>query len=619
MKKKEEKSRRGLAVALLVGMLIPIIVSVFMGVSSVIAADPYKYIKVFQPNVGGDEDVTAQVIKSFIEGTNRTKSPLYGKEELIVQKADEYGINRAFLVGLMTVETNMGLAGVGKTDNNFGGIRRGKYASVEEGLDAVASLMGRYVRGEISTLEPNSTYQEILHVYSPTNDDNDHSNIFDIQISVFDRLGVTPEGMQSTGTLKDGSAAKSVDYTPSGDGNDLKALNNLAEYCPINCDLVDIQQVTETSDGADVGMLKVLDQGELWQDSDLMNTDLGFTSDQATQENIQEFLSKSVGVSNSEELAEHFYRAGNSSGLDPRFLVAHWAVETGKGKSEAWVSSNNAFGWSTGSDFKSEREGIIEGAKLIAVNYYNEGQKTINGMIADEHDHIVSADENWGKSIASIMAKSEEHIGESEGKVNKDVQVKSGHEAIYEQCFGAGTNRVGSRGYGGEYAEQVIGYLRDENYTDEAIAGILGNMQKESHIKPYMLQGYTGHDEEVKNMTDEERDTALKNHTRGAYGAGIVQWEGRFNSVRAEAASMGVSPWTLEPQMNIIIKENKTFNAGIYGEGTLHEFYQKTTSIDDAAASFAHYFERCRACQPGTGEFEERAGLGKELYNQYMK
>lgn len=618
MKKKEEKSKRWLVVILLIGMLVPMLFSLYVGVSSVMAADKYKYIKVFQPNVGGDEGVTADVIRKYMEDTNRTKSPLYGKEEAIIQKADENGINRAFLVGLMTVETNMGLAGVGKTANNFGGIRRGNYATVEEGLDAVAGLMNRYVNGEIGTLEPNSTYQEILDVYSPSYE-NDHSNIFDIQLSVFKRLGVSAEGMQSTGKLKDGTAAKGVDYTPSSEGTDLKSLNNLAEYCPINCDLVSEQEVTEHSDGADVGMLKILDKGELWQNDDLLTTDLGFTSDKTTEENLKLFLTDAVGVSNGEELAEYFYKAGYSSGLDPRFLVSHWAVETDKGTSESWTSSYNAFGWSTGSDFNSEREGIIEGAKLIAVNYYNEGQKTINSMIADEQEHIVSADEDWGKSIASIMSKSEEFIGESDGKLNKDVKIKSGHEAIYEQCFGAGTRKVSAKSYSGDYIDQVIARLRDENFTDEAIAGVLGNMQKESHIKPYMLQGYTSRDEEVKNMTDEERDTALKNHTNGAYAAGIVQWEKRFDQVRALAADMGVSPYTLEPQMEIVVKELKTTTAGSYYDGKLYDMFQETTSIANATSAFAQHFERCRACKPGTGEFEERTEMSKELYNQHVR
>lgn len=561
-----------------------------------------------QINAGGDEAITGDVINEWYANTTRKNGKLAGMGEQIVQTADKYGINRGFFVALMDMETTSGLNPCFGSEYNFGCIRGSKPSSAEDGLEAQGKLMIKYAEGTITGVPKNPTVQEFINVYSPSKE-NDHNKLLTHYHTVLGYLGVDAEDMQKSGLLKNGDPSATVDYSVDSD------VRSLAEHCPINCDLVEEQRVNDYNNGANTGNLQILPEGQTWKnEGSIQDTDLGYTTDKATRANLAKFIGDN-GLSDSEEYAGYFYEAGQSSGLDPRFLYAFWSVNTSNGTSEAWTSSNNAFGWVTGGDFSTPKEGIIEGAKLISINYYNGGQNTLKKMVEDSSGHIVSADENWAKAIASIMQKSESVMGESSGKIPNDMAVATKDTWVNEQCYGEGT--TGKAITGSNYTEQVINALRDEGLTDESIAGILGNMQEESYINPNTLQGHTAKESEA--LSDEERDTRLVNHTKGAYAAGIVQWEApRFASVRAEASKLGVSPYTMEPQMIVLIRELKQITAGSYGSGNLYDFYQTNTDIYTATASFAQYFERCKACKTGTGEFDKRTLISKEIYSTYF-
>ena len=563
-----------------------------------------------QVNAGGDEKVTAEVINDWYASTTRKDGRLAGKGDEIVKVADKYGINRAYFVALMDAETTSGKNACFGNDYNFGCMRGYEGSSVEEGLDDLGALIAEYIAGSKNTTKiKNPTMQQFINVYAPSIE-NDHASRFEHHGAVYDALGVDADEMQKTGKLKNGQDSTSPDYN----GED--ETRSLASSCPINCDLVPQQRVSDNGTGASTGNVKYLPKGELWKNpGKLTDTDIGYTSDQSTKENLEKYLDVVLPGEDNKELAKIFFEAGDDSGLDPRFLIGFWSVNTVNGTSEAWEKSYNAFGWTTGGDFSTEKEGIIEGAKLISVNYYNEGQTTLNKMVSDNSGHIVSADEDWAKAVASIMALSEDAITESTGKIPAEVETLEESEWISEQCYGNG--ETGLTITDGTYTEQVISFLTNEGFTNESISGILGNMQKESGVSPTRLQGHSM--EASEKMTDEERTKRLANNTNGAYAAGIVQWEApRFKTVRAKASELGVSPFTMEPQMLVLVQELKSMNSGSYGSGTLYDLYKTNTDIYTATASFAQLFERCRACKPGTGEFEQRTGMSKEYYATYF-
>lgn len=108
-----------------------------------------------------------------------------------------------------------------------------------------------------------------------------------------------------------------------------------------------------------------------------------------------------------------FIKAGQESGLDPVYILAHAATESGWGK-DPMGSKYNYFGigafdcdpegmsFHMGDDMES---GIVNGAVWIATNYYDCGQTTLNDMIYGEKCYASGKDE-WIWTISTIMKSS---------------------------------------------------------------------------------------------------------------------------------------------------------------------------------------------------------------------
>jgi beta-N-acetylglucosaminidase len=110
-----------------------------------------------------------------------------------------------------------------------------------------------------------------------------------------------------------------------------------------------------------------------------------------------------------------FVEAGYATGLDPRYIMAHAAHESGWGSSAISKDKNNFFGinavdwdpYAQASSFEgSFANGILEGAKWIARNYYNNpnyNQKTLYSMRYNNNQHQYATDPEWHTKIANIM------------------------------------------------------------------------------------------------------------------------------------------------------------------------------------------------------------------------
>lgn len=150
--------------------------------------------------------------------------------------------------------------------------------------------------------------------------------------------------------------------------------------------------------------------------SNNINRDLGVWSPVSEAELNAAINSYAPADSPFRNQAAVFIRAGQESGLDPRYLVAHAALESGWGTSKISRDKNNFFGigafddspYASAYTFDSGlAAGIIGGAKWIANNYYNSkyGQKTLNQMRNNNGVHQYATDPEWHNKIASIMDK----------------------------------------------------------------------------------------------------------------------------------------------------------------------------------------------------------------------
>lgn len=141
--------------------------------------------------------------------------------------------------------------------------------------------------------------------------------------------------------------------------------------------------------------------------------------------------------------ADIFIKAAKESGLDPRYIVAHAALESNWGTSHIARTKNNYFGigavdwnpmggaYSFGSGLEA---GIVEGAKWIAKWYYNKhDQKTLYEMRWKTKDHQYASDPKWDTKIATIMVGAPEGSGTYTGSssaTNENTLTKAEFDAI---------------------------------------------------------------------------------------------------------------------------------------------------------------------------------------------
>ena len=183
-----------------------------------------------------------------------------------------------------------------------------------------------------------------------------------------------------------------------------------------------------SSSGSGVGgQLGYTSKGKYWTNNTLTKHDLGKTTDTLTAGQLNEWINANAPEGSSMyNMGETYMKAGRESGLDPRYLVAHSALETGWGTS-SYAKAGNFYGIGAFDDNpdnalkygnNSAERGIIEGAKWIGKNYYQEGQTTLNSMRHNGGVHEYATDPNWDTKIAGIMKGSEGYTKASSGNVN---------------------------------------------------------------------------------------------------------------------------------------------------------------------------------------------------------
>lgn len=128
---------------------------------------------------------------------------------------------------------------------------------------------------------------------------------------------------------------------------------------------------------------------------------------------------RSSGTSKMEGMGEVYIKAGQATGLNPIYIFAHSALETGWGTSDVVKEKNNFFGIHAFDEniqaaitYRSPEEGIIDGAKWISQEYTHRSQlnttwakhdqPTLDSMLNNNGEHEYAADKTWPYKIADI-------------------------------------------------------------------------------------------------------------------------------------------------------------------------------------------------------------------------
>lgn len=185
------------------------------------------------------------------------------------------------------------------------------------------------------------------------------------------------------------------------------------------------------------GTLQFLPEGQKFQSSNLTQSDLGYTDAKLTAADLNSWIdSKAPEGSLMRGMGDAFFQAGQESGLDPRYLIAHAAEETGWGTSNILKAKNNWFGigafdsspMGSAFSFGDKSKGIIEGAKWIKSHYYDKGNKNLAAMEAAGY----ATNPQWDTNIASIMKNAPTGTGSVNVNSTITVNVK-GDESVADK------------------------------------------------------------------------------------------------------------------------------------------------------------------------------------------
>ncbi|QZA69688.1 lysin [Bacillus phage 035JT004] len=186
--------------------------------------------------------------------------------------------------------------------------------------------------------------------------------------------------------------------------------------------------------GGSTGKLKILSGNQKWANpNDLKNSDLGYTDGKLTAEDLDKWIeSKAPEGSMMRGMGSAFLKAGQESGLDPRYLIAHAAQETGWGTSNILKDKNNWFGigafdnspHASAKTFGGKQQGIVDGAKWIAQNYYSKGNTTLDKMKKAGY----ATDPQWSNNISNIMKNAPTGTGSVKVESTINVNVKGGDD-----------------------------------------------------------------------------------------------------------------------------------------------------------------------------------------------
>lgn len=355
-------------------------------------------------------------IDRFLQENSHGDSPIVGHGDDIVRASEDSGIAAGLFLGQIAKETTFGKAdcggefnigcfeSVGGQPSDWGTV--GRWAAPP----SIYSATMRYF--EVVANYDAKTYSEYKEIYAPRCDNQQTCSVDINPMSEFENytFGV----LRALGYDITGNGATS---TPSNNNNN----DPNGFVCPDNC------QLTEDDKKQGTGNQKSLPKGEAWENGDeIILTDLNYVPDSVTEAKLNEFIRKEGPDDNGlSGLGGAFYEAGQKSGYDPRYLLAHTIHETSWGTSSDFKQENNPYNLMeeghNGSiqlkKFSNQKAGIVEGAMLIFKNYYSNGQKNLWDMHNDPNgdDHNISDDPEWSVKVASYMKNMEEYMGQSSG------------------------------------------------------------------------------------------------------------------------------------------------------------------------------------------------------------
>lgn len=164
-----------------------------------------------------------------------------------------------------------------------------------------------------------------------------------------------------------------------------------------------------------------------------------------------------------------------------------------------------------------------------------------------------------------------------------------------------------------ETSQRIWKFFKSKGWTDEGVAALMGNLDKESTLRPVQLQGDLADSNRTKSMKYvAEADKNKRNFTRGQIGFGIAQWTtpDRKENLWNYAQSKGKSVGDLDTQLEFLNDELETKYKGVVAE------LKNTKDVGSAAVTVLKKFEVARD-RNLKSEQDDRASRAMGWYKTY--
>lgn len=164
-----------------------------------------------------------------------------------------------------------------------------------------------------------------------------------------------------------------------------------------------------------------------------------------------------------------------------------------------------------------------------------------------------------------------------------------------------------------ETSQRIWKFFKSKGWTDEGVAALMGNLDKESTLRPVQLQGDLSDSNRTKSMKYvADADKNKRNFTSGQIGFGIAQWTtpDRKENLWNYAQSKGKSVGDLDTQLEFLNDELESKYKGVVAE------LKNTKDVGSAAVTVLKKFEVARD-RNLKSEQDDRASRAMGWYKTY--
>lgn len=164
-----------------------------------------------------------------------------------------------------------------------------------------------------------------------------------------------------------------------------------------------------------------------------------------------------------------------------------------------------------------------------------------------------------------------------------------------------------------ETSQRIWKFFKSKGWTDEGVAALMGNLDKESTLRPVQLQGDLSDSNRTKSMKYvADADKNKRNFTKGQIGFGIAQWTtpDRKENLWNYAQSKGKSVGDLDTQLEFLNDELESKYKGVVAE------LKNAKDVGSAAVTVLKKFEVARD-RNLKSEQDDRASRAMGWYKTY--